>query len=138
MFADNFAQAKQYLARVVAWADTDELTAFVNVHTTFQGQNYDKPIWTGRAVTSVAEAISYIQWVLQDQNTRDIYVCLSTQRTAEAKTNKIGGTYYKPIRSQQNAVALKSLFLDIDCKGEGYANLNDAAVALAAIETRRR
>jgi hypothetical protein len=40
--------------------------------------------------------------------TRDIYVCMSTQRMAEAKTGKNGYQYYKPIRSQANAVALKS------------------------------
>ena len=54
-----------------------------------------------------------------------------TQRDSEERTSGKGFKYRVPIRSQQNAVALRSLFLDIDCKGEGYASLNDAVVALA-------
>ena len=129
--ADPFAQARQYLARVLPWPNAGETPAYVNIHWTFQGENFDKPAWTGRAVSSVNEAINAIQFALKGANTRDIYVCLSTQRESEERTSANGFKYRVPIRSQQNAVALRSLFLDIDCKGEGYANLNEAVVALA-------
>jgi hypothetical protein len=133
--ADPFAQAKQYLARVLPWPDRGE--AYVNICNTFQGAAHDKPAWGGRAVTSFDQAINYIQWSVQHQDTRDIYVCMSTQREpGHAKVDRLGRTYYRANRNQPNAVALKALFLDIDTKitkqdGKGYSSPQDAIAALA-------
>jgi hypothetical protein len=133
---DPSAQAEQYLARVVAWPNAGGSPAIVNICNTFQGQGYDKPRWTGRAARSLDEAISYIGFCLNQPDTRDIYVCLSTQREpGAAKTASNGYTYYKANRGQQNAVALKSLFIDLDAKGtdkNSYDNPKDAMAALAA------
>ena len=133
MTADPFAHAREYLARVLPWPEQPG-QAYVNVHWTFQGQNFEKPAWTGRAVSSVAEAINAVQFALKGANTRDIYVCLSTQRECEEKVSGKGHKYRAPIRNQENVAALKAIWLDLDAKGEdknSYASLEDAAVALA-------
>jgi hypothetical protein len=108
----------------------------VNIHWTLTKLNSHtgKPIWTGRACRSVAEAANAVAWALKGNDTKDIYVCMSTQHDALEKTSAKGHKYLAPIRSQDNAVALKSLFLDLDAKGEdknSYASIPEAATALA-------
>src|SRR5262249_48092920 len=54
------------------------------------------------------------------------------QRTAREKVSVNGHKYLAPIRNQQNVVALKSLYLDIDFKGgeHGYEAPEDAINAI--------
>jgi hypothetical protein len=121
-------QAREYLSRVLPWPQG----AFVNIHYTFQNEKFDRPGWGGRACRTVDEAVKAVDYALKNVSTRDIYVCLSAQERAEARTAKNGWEYYAPIRSQTNAVALKSFFLDIDCKDEkGYGSPAEAVTALA-------
>jgi hypothetical protein len=143
---DAFTQATQYLARVVPWPNAGEPPAFINICNTFipssgkvKTDAKGKPIypWGGRAARPLDEAIGYINFSLNKQtDTRDIYVCLSTQREpGEAKTASNGYTYYKANRGQANAVALKSLFLDIDTNvtkqdEKGYEDFQTAQAAL--------
>ena len=128
----NYEHAKEYLARVVAWPKEGELPAYVNLHWTFQSEKHDRPGWGGRAVRSLPDAVKALEFALKGESTRDIYVCLSTQTTAEEVQTARGWTYHKPIRLQSNAVALKSLFLDIDCKDgpSGYPDQRSATSAL--------
>ena len=65
------------------------------------------------------EAVRTVEWAKGLPDTRDIYVCMSSQRTAQEKTSKNGHKYLAAIRNQENAVALKSLFIDLDAKGTG-------------------
>ena len=130
--SDQFAQAREYLARVLPWPNVGDETAYVDVIWTYKGEGYDKPAWTGRACSSVNDAIRNVQWAMGKPDTRDVYVCMSTQRECDERVGQTGKPYKFAVRSQQNAVALKSLFLDIDCKGEGYANIDDAIAGLAA------
>jgi hypothetical protein len=140
---DAFAQARQYLARVLPWPENpgdayiDIVWTFVppdgNVRTDANGKKLYP--WTGVAVSSVNEAISLIARKQKQDNTRDIYACLSSQRHYEEKTSANGFKWKKAIRNQPNAFALKSLFIDLDAKGEdknSYANITDAAAALGA------
>jgi hypothetical protein len=129
----SFEHAKLYLARVLHWPDANDEPAFANVHWTFRAQNADRPMWSGRAVRSVSEAIKALEFALKGSDTLDIYACLSTQRTAQEKVSQKGWKYLVPIRNQGNAVMLKSLFLDIDLKGgeHGYTSVDEAADALA-------
>jgi hypothetical protein len=129
----SFEHAKLYLARVLHWPDANDEPAFANVHWTFRAQNADRPMWSGRAVRSVSEAIKALEFALKGSDTLDIYACLSTQRTAQEKVSQKGWKYLVPIRNQGNAVMLKSLFLDIDLKGgeHGYTSVDEAAAALA-------
>src|SRR5262245_7094484 len=106
-------QAREYLAKVLPWPQNGE-DAFIDIIWTFKSATYDKPGWGGRAVKSVDQAVKAVEWALTLPDTRDVYVCLSSQRVAQEATTKKGHTYFKPVRSQANAVALKSLYLDID------------------------
>jgi hypothetical protein len=131
----SFTQARQYLARVLPWPGEDEAPAYVNVHWSYKRQGHDKPAWSGRATRSIEEAINAVGWALGLPDTRDVYVCMSTQREANEATSQKGFKYYKPIRRQTNAVALKSFFIDLDAKGvdkNSYANMNEAIAGLAA------
>ena len=139
MLTTSFDQAKEYLARSLPWPqDGDADPPFVNICWTFIPPDHtpEKKIpWTGRAVHSLDEAIRSIDYALRNPSTRDIYACQSTQRDAKEMVSRTGWKYYTPQRSQANAVALKSLFLDIDFKGgpNGYANASEAVVALGGL-----
>jgi hypothetical protein len=139
----SFDQARQFLARALPWPQDGGPPAYVNIHWTFTPRDGNvrkdksgKAIlpWSGQAVRSLDEAIKAIEYATKaGGNTKDIYVCLSTQSAAEERTWPNGGKYYKPIRNQQNVVRLKSLFLDIDAKGtdnNSYADLVEAVKAL--------
>ena len=127
----TFENARQYLARVVPWPQDGDAPFYVNVHWTAKAPDRDKPFWSGRATRSVQEATKTVEWALSLPDVRDIYLCLSSQRLTNEKISAKGKPYFLPIRSQDNAVALKSLFLDIDVKGgNGYPTSNDAAIAL--------
>lgn len=132
--------AQEYLAKVLPWPQEGEPPAYVNIHWTLKKLNTHtgKPIWTGRACRSVAEAANTVAWALKGNDTKDIYVCMSTQHDAIEKTSAKGHKYLAPVRSQENVVALKSLFLDLDAKGEdknSYASISEAASALTKFIT---
>jgi hypothetical protein len=130
---DPFAQAKQYLARVIPWPNAGDAPAYVNVVNSFQGQN--DVAWSGRAVTSLDDAISYVRSAFGKPGTVGIYACMSTQREpGEANVSGAGRTYYKAKR--HTPARFKSLWLDIDTKlthsDAEYKDLPEAAAALAA------
>lgn len=133
----SLEQARQFLARVVPWPE-DGSISWIGVHNTWvpdDAKPGDKPRWSGRACRTVAEAERAVQYALNGKGSRDLYVCMSAQREAQAVTSvgKQGQMYtrYKAVRLAENAVALKSLFLDIDVKeGSGYASLDDAVTSL--------
>jgi hypothetical protein len=133
--------AQEYFAKVLPWPQEGDAPAYVNIHWSLDKLNErtGKPLWTGRAVRSVQEAVNTVKWALSISDTKDIYVCMSSQSDALEKKSKRGHAYLAPIRSQQNAVALKSLFVDLDAKGEdknSYASVSDAAAALFAFITK--
>jgi hypothetical protein len=126
-------QARRFLAKALPWPIPGE--GYVNIYWTRQGQGYDRPMWTGRAVSSVNEAANTIQFALKDGATRDVYVAMSSQRECEERTSAKGHKYRAAVRSQQNAVALKSFYIDLDAKGtdkNSYASKDEAIEALAA------
>lgn len=126
-----YDHAREYLTKVIPWPEGDE--GYVNIHWTFQSENFARPGWGGRACRTVDEAIKALEFALKGDATRDIYACMSQQSSSETRTTPKGWTYQTPIRLQANAVALKSLFLDVDCKGDGgYPTQKEATVALAA------
>ena len=116
-----------FLARVVPWPDGDDALGFVNLHWPFR-TNDDEVRWTGKPARSVAELQRLVQSVLKRRNATDIYYCLSLQRAR--KPNGNGG--FTAVRKQQNALALKALWLDIDVKEppRGYTTVQEAWVAL--------
>jgi hypothetical protein len=131
----NEAALQEFFAKILPWPADGEPTTYVGLHWTIDKLNErtGKPIWTGRAVRSPQEAANTVKWAVSLPDTRDLYFCTSAQREALPKKSKTGREYLSPIRSQQNAVALKALFLDIDAKGAdkgGYDSLSEAATAL--------
>ena len=128
----TYDAAKEYLSRVLPWPEEGQPSSFCNIHWTFQSEKFARPGWGGRAVKTVDEAVKALEFALKNNTTKDIYACLSSQAVATPKTTKNGWTYNDPQRAQKNAVALKSLFLDIDCKDEkGYPDQKSAIAALA-------
>lgn len=132
---------REFFAKVLPWPQEGEPPAYVNVHWTIDkiSEKTGKHLWTGRAVRSVDEAVRTVQWALSLSDTRDLYFCTSTQREALPKKSRGGREYLLPIREQSNAVALKSLFIDLDAKGEGknsYGSVPEAAAALSEFITK--
>ena len=80
--ADPFAQASEFLARVLPWPETPG-TAYVNIANSFRGQN--GIAWGGRAVTSLNEAINYVEWVSGQKDTVGVYVCMSTHSDSRVR-----------------------------------------------------
>ena len=127
-----FDQAREYLARVLSWPQEGDPPCWINIHWTFLSSNSARPGWGGRACKSLPDAVKAIEFALKGEGTRDIYACMSTQSQAEEVKTIKGWTYQKPLRLQANAVSLKSLFLDIDCK-EGPTGYPDQRAATAAL-----
>jgi DNA primase len=130
-----FEHAQAYFAKVLPWPQEGDPPAYINIHWKLKtvSERTGKPIWSGRAVRSVNEAVATVKWAMTLSDVEDIYVCMSSQKEALEKVSKKGIPYVLPIRSQDNADKLKSLFIDLDAKGEAlnsYANVNDAAAAL--------
>lgn len=126
---NDLAQLSEFLARAVPWPE-DGQEFFVNAHWTAAGKN-GGVFWTGRASKSHKDLVNNIKWALGLPDTRDIYVCMSGQSTAEHKTSKAGRTYLTPVRNQQNVAGLKSLYIDLDVgKADGYPDIKAAFTAL--------
>ena len=125
--------AQEYLAKVLPWPQDGDPPAHVNIHwSTDKIGNNGKPLWSGRATRSLNEAVRTIQWAQSLTDVRDIYVCMSSQRDAQEKiAKKSGKRYLFPIRAQANAVAFKSLFMDIDAKGKDKGSYDTLAETLA-------
>ncbi|QIG67085.1 putative integrase protein [Rhizobium phage RHph_TM3_14A] len=121
--------AKQFLARVVAWPQEGEPPAYVNIHNTFvpadattlRKDKNGQPIypWSGIACRSLNEAVKIVTTSATKAHVRDLYFCTSTQRLAEEKVSQKGFKFFKAVRSADNAVKMKSLFLDSDLKDYG-------------------
>jgi hypothetical protein len=116
--------ARSFLARVVPWGD-----GYVNLHWRFQGEGYDRPGWGGRATRTLDEALGSLRFQLNKPTTLDIYVCMSAQR--EAIIREHGNRHWAAaLRSGPNAVALRSLFIDVDVKEGGYPSTREALSAV--------
>lgn len=128
-----FDALRLFLYRVLPWHPRGDPSAYVNIHWTFQGAGFDKPAWSGRACMSIDECVNTVAWAQRLPDTKDFYVCLSTQRQMLEQKTKSGRTQRKAVRSQQNAVQANALWIDVDVKDghhkEGYDDLRTAAVA---------
>lgn len=129
-----FEQTRLFLYRVLPWAPLGDPSAYVNVHWTFQGAGYARPAWSGRACISIDECVRTIQWAQKQPDTKDFYVCMSTQRECETRVSKRGNEMRIAHREQANVVQLRALWLDVDVKDghhkDGYGGLGEALVAV--------
>lgn len=133
--------AQQFLSRALPTPPGDK-TAYLNIHWSSPATNPDGTPklkangerirwWDGRACETVEEAVRTIAWV-NNQGGKDLYVCMSLQAKSELKTSAKGNQYRKALRLADDAVALRSFFVDIDVKEDAYP---DTAAALAAFKT---
>lgn len=131
-----FEHAQEYFAKVLPWPQDGDAPAYVNLHWSIDkiSEKTGKNIVTGRAVRSVQEAVNTVKWALSMPDTRDIWVCLSTQREALPKQSRAGKEYLLPVRASLNAVALKSIFLDLDAKGSTNKSYDSVPEAVAALQ----
>jgi hypothetical protein len=129
--ASNYQEARQFLAAVVPWSEDGQ--AYVNIHWSMKKPDREGLVWAGKACTSLDEAMRMTRWAASLPETAGVYACMSTQSQCEVTTSQSGRPSRKAIRLQENVVALKSLWLDIDFKGGeyGYANETDAIAGLA-------
>lgn len=116
--------ARRFLERVHNWPASDSDAGLVNIHSTWKNPTQGRdPYWTGRAFRDPAQAVSYASWLIQQPAVLNIYHCTSLQAQTARKNNKIVA-----LRSIQNTISSKVLFLDIDVKTppKGYINTNEA------------
>ncbi|CAO4157148.1 AAA family ATPase [Methylorubrum extorquens] len=123
------SEAEVYLSRVVPWVDG----AYINLHWTGTKLNphNGKPYWQGRAHKTIEEAANTLKWITGKADTRDIYACMSAQEQCEKKVTAGGNfSYRKATKGTQTAVALKSLFVDVDVKEGAYPSTQEAIFGL--------
>lgn len=125
----QLTNAREFLRRALPWPLDGR--GYINIHWTTPARDGSaKVFWQGRAVQSVDAAIRTIEWAASLPDTRDFYVCMSLQSQAEQRTSKGGRPYLNAIRDGDNAISLKSLFLDVDVKGSGYPDTRTAVTEL--------
>lgn len=79
----------------------------------------------GRPVSSPNHLYETRHFYDRDGKPRDFYMCMSRQSEVEKRTSKSTGKQYdSAVRNHQNALALKSLFIDLDIKN--YTTAMDA------------
>lgn len=124
---ETLEQAFDFLKAILPW----DGMAFGNLHWTTSNLRDDgKPFWGSRAGLTPEDLMSSLRWAARQDTTRDIYFCTSSQAVADEKTAKTGRKYHYAVRSQRNAVALRSLFVDIDVKEGAYASTDEAIASL--------
>lgn len=125
------------MRRVVPWPLQGGPPGWINLHWRIPNPHDPKKpdLWTGKPVRSLAEFGKLLDWVQTRRNTKDIYFCLSQQ--GKTATNSKGNVI--AARLAEDALFLKSLWLDLDVKGpddkptkKGYATVGDALRALRA------
>jgi Family of unknown function (DUF5906) len=122
-------QNTQFLSRVVPWPENpndDGASGHVNIHWTMRKNG--EVLWPGKPTRTVTDFLKLVRWVLGQPDPGNIYFCTSLQR--ECARNAKGRP--KAIRSAENALALKAIWLDIDIKPppKGYATIEEALKAI--------
>jgi hypothetical protein len=118
-----------FLTRVLPWPAEGE-PGWVNLHWLVPApDDATKTIWVGKPTRTPDEFMSLLDWVIRLPTTRDVYFCLSLQK--ERAKNTKGN--WKAVRSAENAISFKAIWLDLDVKAspKGYATMRDALDALA-------
>lgn len=124
--------ARQFITRVLP--PPEEGHSYINIHWAQPG-NDGRKFWDGRACATVDDAVKTLNWALKTDGSKDIYVCMSTQSRMEEKTSKRGYTYRRALRSSNDVVELKSLFIDVDVKEGAYEDTRQGLFALKQFVT---
>lgn len=122
----TFPNAKLFLASALPWGmDWCNL-----IWMTKELNERGKPFVNGRAYQNLSEMINGLAFYSKSENVRDFFCTMSSQLLPDVKVSKAGKPYNAALRLANNAVALKSLFIDIDVKEGAYANTIGALNAL--------
>jgi hypothetical protein len=117
--------AADFLSQVVPWPQPGA-PSFINIHWTFPAH----PGMGGAPFTDLSDALSFIDWAKnQPADIKDLYFCLSLQ----ARTGPMRKGKPTALRRAANAVAVKAIWLDIDCNKEpprGYRSKEDGLKSL--------
>lgn len=113
------------MLRVLPWPSDDE-PGYCNIHYMMHQPDGSKP-WSGTPCRDVDQFLNTVysmqNWSLQT----DMYFCLSRQ----AKTKPNGKGKEVAAKSQQEALALKAVWYDVDVgKDDGYQTIPDAIAAV--------
>jgi hypothetical protein len=107
---------------------------WINIHSTFTNRQ-GKRFVGGQAFRDLEQAARHIAWKLTNDPV-DVYVCMSAQHAAKAKTDRKGRPYWGAVRSNANVACLRSIWIDVDVKAGGFATTEDALKAFG--EFRRK
>lgn len=120
--------ATRFLKRVLPWPASDNDAGYGNIHWTNNNDQGGRPFWNGKPFRTAEELSSFACWVMQRPNCRDIYYCTSLQ--AQSAKNRAGKIV--ALRSIQNTICSKVIFLDIDVKEppKGYTDTKEALTVL--------
>lgn len=125
--------ARQFLARVVPWADPVTGQGYVNLHSMHPNPDTTskiKKFHSGTILRAPGDVDQSIAYLTNRNPQTDIYFCTSLQGMAEEKTSqRTGRAYRAPKRSAEAALCSKAIFLDIDFKG--YADPKDVTRELS-------
>jgi hypothetical protein len=124
---------ESFLRRVLAWP-SDDHQEYINVH--FAGKGKDGNPWmSGKPTNSPYQFLETVHRLMRWSIPTDIYFCLSRQ--SATKTNAKGKI--TAAKSQENATALKAIWLDVDVgkfdkdgKPTAYGTRDEAATAVEA------
>jgi hypothetical protein len=142
------SETREFLARAFAWPqEADAAPSFVNVHHVIKlvdketgaplmGSNGKRRVAVpGRACRNLDEAARFIAWAASTKT--DVYMCMSSQRSADETISKRGYKYFKAIRRQDNIARHKGFYIDVDVKPDdlahGYASTEEAINEFARI-----
>jgi hypothetical protein len=119
---------REFLLRCLPWP-SDDTQGFINMHAMLTMPGGKKP-WTGTPTRDVDQFLAAVHTALGWRTPPDIYFCLSRQ----AETKTIADGKVRAAKSQVNALAVKSVWLDIDIKDppKGYRTLGEVIAALNA------
>ncbi|CAB4124750.1 Domain of unknown function DUF927 [uncultured Caudovirales phage] len=131
MGSSVLSSAREFATLVLPWEHDG---AYFNIHWINKGRN-GGTFWDGRSTQNIDEFIRTLGWLLKQADSKDLYVCMSAQAQTDVRTSKKGHTYNKAVRNGDNALALKSIFLDIDVKEGAYETTRDALLALKEFVT---
>jgi len=117
-------KTREFLTRVQAWPGGGE-PGHIGLWT--QGKLQDgKPYWSGQPCRTVEQLEEAVRIALNWPHAPDIYMCMSRQSVTFV--NKKGKLRAR--KSQEAALALKSIFLDLDVKENAYPDLRTALRAV--------
>jgi hypothetical protein len=116
---------REFMERVVAWPGPDR-PGNINLHYPSNDPKFKS--MPGKPFTNVNDFMSYVDFAVRTFDA--VYFCLSTQSQAQTYKNGKPGA----VRRAENAVALKSIWLDVDVKNDPkhYKTLHEALEALSS------